>query len=152
MTIVRAPSARKTLLIVDDDIFVTDYLSLVLAQLNYDVHVAHNGMSGLGSVARHRPDGIILDLAMPKMNGFEFLVHLKAIDRGQDTPVIVLSANHSSADVQKALRLGAKGYVAKPVEEDVLKQRLGRLVPNPPYAMPASTHVVWDGTSPKSLL
>lgn len=153
MTLISQLASRwKTILIVDDDAFLTDYVELVLTKWSYRVKVAHGGMEGLAMAQKFQPDAILLDLAMPEVDGFAFLLHRKKIAEIAEIPVIVLSANHRGADVQRALMLGAKGYVTKPVEEDALYRRLMRVVPNPLYAPPETTDVVWDKTAPKSLI
>lgn len=153
MTIISQLNARwKTVLIVDDDPFLTEYVELTLTKWSYRAKVAHGGMEGLAAARKHLPDCILLDLAMPDVDGFAFLEHRKKIIDIADIPVIVLSANHRGADVQRALMLGAKGYVTKPVDEDALFRRLERVVPNPLYSPPEKTDVVWSKVQPKSLL
>jgi CheY-like chemotaxis protein len=153
MSLVSPLTSRfKTVLIVDDDPFLTEYVELVLTKWSYRVRVAHGGMEGLAIAQKHKPDCILLDLAMPEVDGFAFLLHRKKIPEMIDIPVIVLSANHRGADVQRALMLGAKGYVTKPVDEDSLFRRLERIVPNPLYSLPEKTDVVWGNAQPKSLI
>jgi CheY-like chemotaxis protein len=153
MTFVSPLASRwKTVLIVDDDPFLTEYVELLLTKWSYRARVAHGGMEGLGLAQKHRPDCILLDLAMPEVDGFAFLLHRKKIVELVDIPVIVLSANHRGADVQRALMLGAKGYITKPVDEEALFRRLERVVPNPLYSPPEKTDVVWSKVQPKSLL
>lgn len=153
MTLISPLASRvKTVLIVDDDPFLTEYIELILTKWSYRVRVAHGGMEGLAAAQKHRPDAILLDLNMPGVDGFAFLLHRKKIVEIVDIPVIVLSAIHRGADVQRALMLGAKGYVTKPVEEDALFRRLERIVPNPLYSVPETTDVVWGKPAPKSLI
>ncbi len=153
MTLVSPLASRwKTVLVVDDDPFLTDFVELMLTKWSYRARVAHGGVEGLAAAQKYRPDCILLDLAMPEVDGFAFLLHQKKIVEIADIPVIVLSANHRGADVQRALMLGAKGYVTKPVDEDALFRRLERVVPNPLYSPPETTDVMWGKAQPKSLI
>ena len=138
------PECRKTLLIVDDDPFVTDLVGRMVTRASYRAIIVNNAAAGLTAAQKQRPDGILLDLAMPEVDGFAFLHHKQEMADLAAIPVIVLSALHRDADVQLALKLGARGYVTKPVEEKTLLARLGRLIPNPLYGRHPTTRVVWQ--------
>ena len=143
---------RKTVLIVDDDPFVSEFVRMALIRLGYGARIADNGMTGLACAAKDRPDAILLDLAMPEVDGFDFLKLRRKIPEIEAIPVVVMSANHTRADVRRALALGACGYIAKPVTEDALARRLGRIVPSPLFGRHETTQLVWGNLPPKSLL
>jgi CheY-like chemotaxis protein len=142
----------KSVLVVDDDLMVTDYVHLVLGGLGYEVRVANNGLRGLAFIVKYKPDCILLDLSMPDMDGFQFLAHRNRIAEAAYLPVIVLSASHGHDDVQKALKLGAADYIVKPVTELSLARRLERFVPAPHYTPTQPSQVEWSNLAQKSLL
>ncbi len=143
---------RKSVLIVDDDAMVTDYIHLILGKLGYDVKIADNGLRGLAFIVKYKPDCILLDLSMPDMDGFQFLANRNRIAESACSPIIVLSASHGHDDVQKALKLGAVDYIVKPVTELSLARRLERFVPSPHFTPAQPSQVEWSNLAQKSLL
>jgi two-component system response regulator MprA len=105
--------SRKRLLIVDDEPLIVEVLSEHFKP-NYDVDTASNGTDALTAVLRHRPDAILLDINMPRMNGVEVLKDIKKID--DSIPVIMVTANEQVALAADALKTGAFGYVPKPFD------------------------------------
>ncbi|MFT4075456.1 MAG: response regulator [Asticcacaulis sp.] len=142
----------KSVLVVDDDPMVTDYVHLVLGSLGYDVKVADSGLRGLAYIVKYRPDCILLDLSMPDMDGFQFLANRSRIAEAAALPILVLSANHGRDDVQKALKLGAVDYIVKPVTEASLTRRLERFVPAPHFTPTQPSQVEWGNVAQKSLI
>jgi two-component system phosphate regulon response regulator PhoB len=100
-------------LIVEDDRFLRRVHEVGLRQRGYTVLTAADGEEGLRVARAERPDVILLDLVMPKLQGFEVLRLLKADAATQGIPVIVLSSLGGAADVQAALKHGAVSYVVK---------------------------------------
>ncbi len=143
---------RKTVLVIDDDPFVSEFARMALMRLGYSARIADNGVTGLAAAVKERPDAILLDLAMPELDGFDFLKHRRRMPEVEAIPVIVLSASHTRTDVKRAMALGACGYITKPVTEDALAKRLGRIVPSPLFGRPETTQLVWGNMPPKSLL
>ena len=74
------------------------------------------GLDGLSAIRQRRPDLILLDMHLPDISGLELLRHLKQDDDTADIPVIVLSADATTARMQEALTLGAAQYLTKPVD------------------------------------
>jgi CheY-like chemotaxis protein len=136
-------SNKKTILIVDDDDMLTDMVQHMLAKLGYTTRVSHDAMKGLAAAVKHMPHAILLDLNMPEVDGFDFMTHKQKLIDIMHIPVIVLSANHTSADVNRALKLGAVGYITKPIDEAKLALRLGKVVPSPLFALRETTMVPW---------
>lgn len=100
------------ILLIEDDESITLGLKMNLEFEGYQVDVAHDGESGLNKATHHRYDLIILDLMLPKLNGFEVLKAMQSHQGGP--PVIVLSARDAEADKVMGLELGAEDYIAKP--------------------------------------
>jgi two-component system OmpR family response regulator len=117
---------RGKVLVADDDLAIRELLSIRLGLLGYQVVTAKDGGAALAAVAEHKPDAVILDLAMPRLDGFGVLERLGRAKLAS-LPVLVLSGRTSAFEVQRAIRLGAKDYLAKPFGETQLLQRISRL-------------------------
>lgn len=135
--------SRRTVLIIDDDDMVLDLAGMYLNQLGYGVLTATGGLVGLGDAVKFRPDCILLDLAMPKVDGFTVLAKRGRIAEIARIPIIVLSANRNSEDVKRAVAMGAAGYIAKPIDINILANRLERIVPSPYFTRPKSSEIRW---------
>jgi DNA-binding response OmpR family regulator len=103
---------KKILLIEDDKLFVRIYKNS-LQKAGYEIIFLENGENAVEETKTFKPDLIMLDLVMPKKDGFETLADLKQDPNTKDTPVFVLSALESEADVAKIKNLGAKKYIFK---------------------------------------
>jgi len=113
-------------LIVDDMLFQIELMKAVLEENGYDVSVALGGEEAIERVKTDKPDIVLLDLLMPKMNGFEVLRSLQhdANYEVANTPVIVISACGDDDNVVRALDFGAQDYVTKPIIPPLLLARL----------------------------
>lgn len=128
--------ADKRVLIVDDLSVIRGFVKAALRDLKVIVHEASEGSQALDLQDTFPADVIICDISMPGMNGEEFLTRLR--DRGDTTPVIMLTADGDKAVVSRLLQKGIQGYLLKPFKPAVLCDRvsealLGR-VPTPPAA------------------
>lgn len=103
----------QKILFIEDEPALQKTLGDVLKQEGYGVVSALDGEAGLNLVATEKPDLILLDLIMPKMDGFEVLKRLKADEETKDIPVIVLTNLEAIGDVGKAIELGATTYLVK---------------------------------------
>ncbi len=101
------------ILIVEDDTFLLNIYKTKFEFENFKVSTAENGEVGLADARKKHPDLILLDILMPKMDGFTFLQELKKDKTIQDIPVILLTNLGQKDDVQKGLDLGAKDYIIK---------------------------------------
>lgn len=135
---------RPAILVIDDDSFVTEPLKLSLAGLGYRSLSAESAVTGLAVAVKHRPRAILLDLNMPEMDGFEFLIKRHKVAELRDVPVIVLTASQAHEDVRRAIALGAADYLVKPVDETKLATHLARLVPSPFYTPATDSAVAWS--------
>jgi len=113
---------KKKILVVEDEATLQKALNDVLAQEGYEVLSALDGVSGLDLAKKENPDLILLDIILPKMDGFDVLRGLK--EEKSKIPVIVLTNLSDINDIQKALDLGATTYLVKADFhlEDVLKK------------------------------
>lgn len=101
----------ETVLIVEDDQDIVELLSLYLTGSGYDVVTAENGEDALEQLRQHPADIALVDIMMPRMNGYDFIKALRATD---NIPVIIISARTQAADKIVGLDAGADGFIAKP--------------------------------------
>lgn len=101
------------ILIIEDDPSITKVIATRLKRENYELLVAVDGEEGQRRAKSEKPDLVLLDLMLPKVDGFEVLRELKAAPETKDAPVIVLSNLGQSKDIEEAMRLGAVDYLIK---------------------------------------
>jgi CheY-like chemotaxis protein len=119
------------ILIVEDNQFNLDVLVQLLED-DYRLATAENGAVGIEMAAQERPDLILMDMSLPVMDGWEATRRIKADDGLKHIPVIALTAHAMSGDEQKALAVGCDGYLAKPLDEDLLFETLDQFLGNRP--------------------
>src|SRR5258708_444826 len=101
------------ILTIEDDKFFQKFYTTKLTEHGYEVFIAANGVEGLQKARENHPDLILLDIIMPQKDGFEVLEEMRGDPHLKNIPVIVFSTLGQEEDVQKAMNLGAKGYVNK---------------------------------------
>ena len=106
---------KKTILLVDDDPLIIRVYQKRLTEQGYKVIAAFNGEEGLVQLTKEKPDLILLDLMMPKMNGVEALKAFKKNEETKNIPVIILTnlEDHEGEQLEKARKLGALDYLVK---------------------------------------
>ncbi len=115
---------RMKVLIIDDDVDMTDVLKLVLEGAGFDVVVNNSSIESIAATRYHNPDVVILDLLMPGMDGWEVC---KAIRRFSQIPILILSVFSRPGMIEQALDAGADDYLVKPVPRGVLVAHLNGL-------------------------
>lgn len=140
------------ILAVDDDPFALEHVKVVLNALGYQALTANGTVRGLACAVKYRPQAILLDLFMPEADGFAFLSHRRKLAEIEQTPIIVLTANHAQDDVRRAIDLGACDYLVKPIDKNHLASRLERVVPSPFYSPVVDSSVDWGIEHRKSLI
>lgn len=103
----------KKVLLVEDDVTLVDMYSLKFKEEGYNLLTAENGETGLALALKEIPDVILLDIMMPKMDGFAVLAELKKNATTKNIPVLMLSNLGQTADVEKGEAMGAKDYIVK---------------------------------------
>ncbi|MEB3215501.1 MAG: CHASE2 domain-containing protein [Nostocales cyanobacterium 94392] len=116
------------ILIVDDDANHRLMLTSLLQEIGCRTQEASDGKQGLQLVSETKPDMILLDLAMPNMDGFELMVHLQANPQTKSIPIIVCSANVFEENRQQSLDAGAAAFIPKPLQKNELLDRLRSLL------------------------
>jgi adenylate cyclase len=114
----------ESVLIVDDDPVVRRMLELSFQSEGFDVATAGDGLEGLEAMRADKPDVVILDIMMPKLDGMKVLDELNGDDNLRGLPVILLSAKATSLDVELGLKAGATDYVTKPCDPIDLVDRV----------------------------
>ena len=112
------------LLVIDDDPAIRETLARELALAGYETVTAADGEEGKALFARSAPDLVITDLAMPRADGMAVIAAVRRGDRGERTPIVVLSVRGEEEDKVRALDLGADDYVTKPFS---LRELLARV-------------------------
>jgi CheY-like chemotaxis protein len=104
---------KKRVLVIDDDLPLRGMLAAALRQHGFQVLLAGDGAEGHRALTIHRPDVILLDLAMPEVNGWDFLQRAKETGHLGNVPVVVLSA-HVRVEPQALLQMGVAAILPKP--------------------------------------
>jgi two-component system sensor histidine kinase/response regulator len=107
--------ARQSVLIVDDDEILRAVMSEQIASLGWRVLSADNGESAIGVLAQHLPGMAIVDLSMPRLDGFGLLRQLRQNPRTLDLPVIVCTSHNDRESIDRAYQLGAASFITKPI-------------------------------------
>jgi DNA-binding response OmpR family regulator len=104
----------QKILIVDDEPAIVASLEFLLGRGGYDVRVARNGEEALTEAESFDPALVLLDVMMPKLNGYEVCRRIRQGPRGREVKIVMLTARGRDVDVQKGMALGADLYVTKP--------------------------------------
>lgn len=119
---------KKKILLVDDERDLVRAVSFRLQDAGYEVLTALDGQEGLDKAKKEKPDLIILDLMLPKMNGYKVCGLLKADTRYNSIPIIMFTARAQEADRKMSEEVGANAYVTKPFEPDILFAKIKELL------------------------
>ena len=117
----------KKILIIEDVEYNKDLLVQLLED-DYEIVTADDGAAGLALAAREKPDLILMDLSLPVIDGWEATRRLKADPVLTDIPVIALTAHAMHGDEERARACGCDDYIAKPIDEDQLFEKLQTLL------------------------
>jgi len=107
-------ASNKTVLVVEDKVSLTQMLQFLFLSKGLDVEIAYDGIEAMEKINTLRPDLVLLDIMMPKMDGFEVLKKLKDSPDTAGIPIIMLTARKSKQDMDRARELGAVEYITKP--------------------------------------
>ena len=118
----------KTVLLVEDNEDNLVVYRTILEHVGFRVIEARDGEEGVSRAREHLPDLILMDISIPKMDGWEATQRLKADGNTKQIPIIALTAHALEEDRQKALQAGCDGYLAKPVEPRRVVQEVERFV------------------------
>ncbi len=119
---------RKRILICDDDPVILRLLEVNLELEGYDVLTAHHGEEAFEIATRELPDLVILDIMMPRLDGYQTCQKLKAQSSTEQIPVVFLSAKAQQSDIEKGKSFGVSDYLTKPFDPNDLLDVVERLV------------------------
>ena len=120
--------AKGKILVVDDEIYIVHILDFSLGMEGYEVVTALDGEEALRKVQECKPDLIVLDIMMPKMDGYETCRNLKSEEATKHIPVILLSAKGRNVDMQTGYDVGADDYITKPFSPRKLVDRINAML------------------------
>jgi two-component system, OmpR family, response regulator VicR len=127
---------QKTILIVEDEKNIVDILRFNLQRAGYRILESYDGEDGLAKAVSENPDLILLDVMLPKMNGFDVCRTLRA--QGNNVPVVILTAREEEADKVLGLEIGADDYITKPFSMRELVARVGANIRRTAMTAPAA--------------
>lgn len=112
----------KKILVAEDDVFLANAYRVKLTKAGFEIKMTTDGVEALKAVAEFQPDLLLLDLVMPNKDGFAVLAAIKTDETWKNLPVIVASNLGQQEDIDRALKLGANGYIIKSNEslEDII--------------------------------
>jgi two-component system, OmpR family, alkaline phosphatase synthesis response regulator PhoP len=119
---------KKRILIVDDEPNIVISLEFLMKREGYETTVAADGEAALAAMSRERADLVILDIMLPKLNGFDVCERIRAEPGWRETKIVMLTAKGRDTDLAKGLRLGADAYVTKPFSTQDLLVQVRRLL------------------------
>jgi len=111
-------------LVVDDDTTVRMVAREILEQADFTVEEATNGQEALEVFSRIQPDIILLDISMPKMDGFEVCTRLRKKQKGEDIPILMVTGTNDLESINRAYEVGATDFITKPINWLILNQRV----------------------------
>jgi chemotaxis protein histidine kinase CheA/CheY-like chemotaxis protein len=127
--VVVAPGVgRSYVLVVDDSPSVRRVVGNVLKSGGWEVQTARDGVEALELIARQRPAAVLLDIEMPRMDGYELMATIRSQEQYRTLPLIVLTSRAASKHHQRAMQLGADAYIIKPYQPEELLGTIARLV------------------------
>src|SRR5688572_8278447 len=118
------PAGTLLALIVDDDTGLRMLARESLEQSGLLVEEAGDGVSGLAAFERLQPDIVLLDVMMPRMDGFEACTQLRRLSRGANTPVLMMTGLDDNASIERAYESGATDFITKPISWPILGHRV----------------------------
>ncbi len=118
----------KKILIADDRAEVVELVRVTLEGEDYQIVDASNGKEALKKVRLEKPDLVLLDVVMPKMDGFEVCRKLKKDPETQEIPIIMLTAKAQKVDKEKGREVGASDYITKPFSPSALLTKIEEIL------------------------
>lgn len=119
---------EKTVMVVDDSVTVRKVTSRLLEREGYNVITAKDGADAMQQLQDHMPDIMLLDIEMPRMDGFEVAKNVRSSSRLKSLPIIMITSRTGSKHRERALDLGVNRYMGKPYQEDMLLENIKNIV------------------------
>lgn len=119
---------KGRILVVEDNMDTYELVRFILEKNGYETFLAMNGRDGVNAASKQFPDLIIMDLAMPEMDGWTATRLIKSSARTSSIPLIALTAHALPSDRQRALEAGCDDYIAKPMDLEELLEAVDRWI------------------------
>ena len=123
--------AQAKILVIDDNSYMRKLLESRLKANNFEVLLAENAKEALDKAQNHTPDLILLDISMPKVDGFQIGEKLKDNDKTRPIPIIFVTARGQEEEILKATKIGAVSYVIKPFKPEFLLGEIKKALGGP---------------------
>lgn len=143
-------AVKKRILLVEDEAHMMEMLKFRLVQSQYEVATASDGYSALSQVRTFKPELIILDLMIPKIDGYTICRLLKFNEEFRRIPVMILSARSTEEDIRRGMQMGADAYVTKPYDPAALLEKIKELLARDPNAPPPGTEPTTPEAAPST--
>jgi len=121
----------KKIVVIDDEVEVTNALDGLLREEGYEVVVINDETKSMDVIERVSPDLILLDVKMPQLNGIELLKQIKQYNK--DIKIVMISGKSTAEDVMESLHQGAENFITKPFDVDNVKRRVAECLNMPKY-------------------
>ena len=121
-------SIKKRIIVVDDEPDIVRTMEIFLKSENFDVITAKDGIEALDKIKKEMPDLIILDIMLPKLNGYTICRMLKFDAKYKKIPILIFTARAQEIDQMKAKEVCADAYITKPFRSEVLLEKIKQLL------------------------
>ncbi len=121
---------KKRILLVEDEANLRELMKYRLEEAGYEVITATDGFFAVSMARSQRPDIILLDLMLPKLDGYTVCRMLRLNDITKEIPIIMITARTAPQDKDRGLEIGANDYLAKPVDVPTLLEKISELIKN----------------------
>jgi len=122
-------SRKSKILVVDDDPDALDTMAAILETRNYKIVTALSGLEGISKACKEKPNLIIMDVTMPKLDGFTACKMIREKEEIKGIPIILLSGKGLADDMEKGFTAGANDYMIKPIDWDILFLKIKKFIP-----------------------
>ncbi|MBI4249286.1 MAG: response regulator [Elusimicrobia bacterium] len=129
MNIFGLGAKKKKILVVEDNLDIAENLEARLTVQGYEVHMAPDGKEGVEKTRTELPDLVILDVMMPKIDGYQACRIIKQDEKTRHIPVLMLTSLQLMGDAEKAFEAGADDFLSKPFTNDQLLRKIRKHVP-----------------------
>lgn len=119
---------KKKILIVDDEPTIVMTLEYTFKKKDFEVYIARDGSEAMTILENHIPDVILLDIMMPKVDGYQTVIFIKKQARLKDTKVVFLTAKNKESDIEKGYQLGIDKYLTKPFSTKKIVSEIEQLL------------------------
>ena len=121
------PTVRRRILVVDDNEDAAEWLATVLRLNGHEMHIAHDGLEAMKTAERVRPDAVLLDIGLPRLDGYEVCRRIREQSWGKDLLLVALTGWGQDEDRQKSRDAGFDGHLVKPVDDEELLRLLASI-------------------------